>query len=193
MFSALLTALVASSSVYGASIVSRQDTTCVTRYAGILATSGDSHMSFSISPRNQIAYIGDGNNPLIVEFQECPALESNPSNGTASGNATLTGRLYAPHYGKCFAVTNQTNPEPPYYTTLRTCSTAYSQRWRVQSNGNLFFTGVTDEDGTIEQGGCTQLGYKAGSDGTPVITHTNEQITLECDNKAPFYFATTAA
>lgn len=54
--------------------------------------------------------------------------------------------------------------------------------------------GKTDEEGTDPQGGCGVLGYKASADGTPVITHTNAQITLECMSSGhAFRIVTTVA
>lgn len=82
MFTALFTAALALASVSAASLSTRA-TTCETRFAGILAAkAGDGLKSFVLSPRNQIAYVGDGQNPLIAEFQECTSLETAPHNAS---------------------------------------------------------------------------------------------------------------
>lgn len=106
----------------------------------------------------------------------------------------MTGRLFVPGQGKCIAITNQPNPGPPYYTTLATCGTGAAQRFGVFSGTDLLWVGKTDEEGTDPQGGCGVLGYKASADGTPVITHTNAQITLECMSSGhAFRIVTTVA
>lgn len=83
MFTTLIAAVLAASSVSAASLATRASTTCETRFAGILAAQvGDGFKSFVLSPRNQIAYVGDGQDPLVAEFQECTAEESSPHNAT---------------------------------------------------------------------------------------------------------------
>lgn len=58
----------------------------------------------------------------------------------------------------------------------------------VVSRSDCFIqVGNTDADSGTEQGGCGLLGYKANALGLPTITHTNQQVTLECNGTAPFF------
>ncbi|EJD34564.1 hypothetical protein AURDEDRAFT_131098 [Auricularia subglabra TFB-10046 SS5] len=171
---------------------------CVTKFAGVLSApltknSKTTSKSFTLSSKNQVAYLGDGKSPLVVQYQQCASLNSGLPTDTAAA-----GRLFVPAEGKCISITNQSKSSAPYYTTLSKCGTEYSQRFGVffNDNNSIYWdlqTGESDEEGTILQGGCGVLGYKAKSDGTPIITHTNEQITLECNSNAAFRIVTTVA
>ncbi|KZW02507.1 hypothetical protein EXIGLDRAFT_829376 [Exidia glandulosa HHB12029] len=104
---------------------------CFTRYAGTLAASTNgTYKAFTYSTLNQTVYTGRGENPLVVQFQNCNSL-----NGLRGDNATteefLFGRLYVPHLKKCIAVTNQSKTVGPYYTTMNSCNTGYAQRFRL--------------------------------------------------------------
>ncbi|KAF9458087.1 hypothetical protein BDZ94DRAFT_1201723 [Collybia nuda] len=163
---------------------------CTTTFTGIFAANHQGvRKSFTLNMQNQVAYIGDARNPLHVEFQHCPILEVGLPHET-----TQSGRVFVPSKNKCIAITNQANVVGPYYTTLANCSTDYPQRWVVELNNNnaLKWAGSSDEEGTILQGGCGLLGYKSHNGGEPVNTHSNKQITIEC-NGTPFRFAQTAA
>ncbi|KAF7984556.1 hypothetical protein HWV62_13757 [Athelia sp. TMB] len=124
--------------------------------------------------------------------QECQSLESGEPHDTQK-----SGVLYVPSKGKCVSITNQSNPKGPYYTTLTTCgkayAIAYAQRWVIdEANSNAIrWSGNSDEEGTILQGGCGLLGYKSHSKGVPTITHSNSQITVECGG-TPFRLAKKA-
>lgn len=48
--------------------------------------------------------------------------------------ARPAGRLYVPSKKQCIAITNQENKVGPYYTTLKTCDTAYHERWVVDTS-----------------------------------------------------------
>ncbi|KZV94337.1 hypothetical protein EXIGLDRAFT_708886 [Exidia glandulosa HHB12029] len=177
-------------------------TDCRTALVGILsaeiknATSGSTiYKSFTLNSANQTAYVGDGNNPLVVQFEECDSfLQGEAPTGYSVYGFPLQGRLYVPATGQCIGVTDQSKDIPPYYTTLLKCGSGYSQRFGLYYNHNngIYFTGNSDPEGCFTQGGCVNgtLGYKALSDGTPNITHTKNQITLECKNK-PFHLVTT--
>ncbi|KZV94338.1 hypothetical protein EXIGLDRAFT_835037 [Exidia glandulosa HHB12029] len=166
---------------------------CRTKFAGILSatvTNGNTttYKSFTLSKSNHTAYLGDGNSPLVVQFQQCDSLNEGEPTDTA-----VAGRLFVPSKGRCIGITNQPNSKGPYYTTLVKCGTGYSERFGVFFNADnaIYFTGNSDEEGTVLQGGCGTLGYKAASNGVPTITHTEQQITLECNSK-PLRLVTAA-
>jgi len=167
---------------------------CTTTFSGILAANSSGvFKSFTLNSKNQVAYIGDAKNPLHVEFQECQSLESGEPHDVAK-----SGILYVPSKGKCISITNQPNAAGPYYTNLTTCNTNYPSRWVVRTDNTnaLYWVGNSDEEGTILQGGCGELGYKSHNRGEPVITHSNSQITIECNSGGkvgtPFRFAKAA-
>ncbi|KZV96580.1 hypothetical protein EXIGLDRAFT_816556 [Exidia glandulosa HHB12029] len=189
MFTASLFALALSAVALAVDTTSTVD--CVTKFAGILSTNSTSgQKSFTLNSAGQVAYLGTGASPLVVQFQVCQSLQK--SNQVPN---TQTGRLFVPSEGKCIGTTNNSNAAAPYYTTLVKCGTGVSQRFQVYSNQNnaIYWYGATASDGTFFQGGCGSLGYKAEADGTPVITHTRQQITLECNSKAPFHLNSRAA
>jgi len=151
---------------------------CTTTFTGILAANVEGvYKSLTLNAKNQVAYHGDAKNPLKIEFQECQSLEVGEPHDTAK-----SGRIFVPSHNKCIAITNQPKPTGPYYTTLATCGTDYPQRWDVRTDMNnaLYWSGESDEEGTILQGGCGLLGYKSHDHGVPVNTHSNKQITVEC-------------
>ncbi|KZV93036.1 hypothetical protein EXIGLDRAFT_749370 [Exidia glandulosa HHB12029] len=163
---------------------------CLTRYAGTLAGSvNGTYKAFTLSTANQTAYTGRGESPLVVQFQKCNSLESLEGDNVTS-EALIFGRVYIPHLKKCISITNQSKTVGPYYTTISSCSTGYAQRFRLNQNerpGAIEWVGNTDPDSGAQQGGCGLLGYKANALGLPTITHTNQQITLECNSTAPFF------
>ncbi|KZV93014.1 hypothetical protein EXIGLDRAFT_836018 [Exidia glandulosa HHB12029] len=191
MFAASLFAL-ALSAFATASLAPRATATvdCVTKFAGILSTNATAYKSFTLNSAGQVAYLGTGASPLVVQFQVCQSLQK--SNQVPN---TQTGRLFVPSQGKCIGTTNNSNAAAPYYTTLVKCGTGVSQRFQVYTNQNnaIYWYGATAADGTFFQGGCGKLGYKSNAAGTPVITHTGEQITLECNSNAPFHLTNRAA
>ncbi|EJD41973.1 hypothetical protein AURDEDRAFT_115235, partial [Auricularia subglabra TFB-10046 SS5] len=187
-----LTVIALAAAVFSAPSFKRADPDCTTQYAGVLSAPVTKNgvttfKSFTLSSLGQTAYLGDGKSPLIVQFQHCTSLNLDQPPGSSAN----IGRLFVPGQGKCITITNQLNAVPPYYTTLATCGTDAHQRFGVFSGADLLWVGKTDEEGTDPQGGCGVLGYKSSVDGTPVITHTNQQITLECTNRHAFRIVTT--
>jgi len=159
---------------------------CTLILSGYLAANASGVLKkFTLNSKNQVAYIGNGKNPIAVEFQECKSLEV----GLPS-TPLKPGRIYVPSKKKCIAITNQANAVGPYYTTLASCNTQFPQRWVVDTaNKNaIYWSGSSDEEGTVLQGGCGLLGYKSKNKGVPVITHSNRQITVECKG-TPFRLA----
>ncbi|EJD41970.1 hypothetical protein AURDEDRAFT_153028 [Auricularia subglabra TFB-10046 SS5] len=166
---------------------------CTTTFAGILGApifqgANATVKAFTLNSKNQIAYEGDGSRPLVVEFQTCESLNVGLPTDTA-----VSGRLYVPSQNKCVYITNQSKPAAPYYTGLAPCSTTYAQRFGLffDQNNAIFWTGESDEEGTILQGGCGVLGYACQADGTP-LRGTGGQITIECDGFKPFWLTTKA-
>lgn len=195
-FQSLLT-LALATAAFSAPPTKRADPDCTTQFAGVLSApvtknGKTTYKSFTLSPLLQTAYLGDGKSPLVVQFQSCASLNQDK----VPGDTSNIGRLFVPSQGKCIAITNQQNAAPPYYTTLATCDAGagVAQRFGMFSGSELLWIGKTDEEGTQPQGGCGVLGYKAAADGTPVITHTNQQITLECSpDMHSFSIVTTVA
>ncbi|KAF5380168.1 hypothetical protein D9615_006105 [Tricholomella constricta] len=162
-------------------IVAR-DIDCSTIASGILAANATGvYKAFTLNSKNQVAYLGDGQNPLRVEFQECQSLEVGLPH-----DIVKAGRVFVPLRSKCIAITNQEAEIGPYYTTLANCGTDYPQRWSLDTGNNnaLRWGGKSDEEGTILQGGCGLLGYKSHNKGVPTITHSGNQITIECTGTA---------
>ncbi|KZV93022.1 hypothetical protein EXIGLDRAFT_768458 [Exidia glandulosa HHB12029] len=197
MFASLFTLVIAvSAAVAGTSteeLVARATTTpdCTTKFAGILSTNATTgQKSFTLNSAGQVAYLGTGTSPLVVQFQQCTSLQK-----TNQIPNTLNGRLFVPSQGKCIGTTNSGNAAAPYYTTLVKCGNGVSQRYRLYKNQNnaIFWYGRSTDDGTFFQGGCGQLGYKSSNTGTPVITHTGQQITLECNSKSGFLLSNKSA
>ncbi|KIM84460.1 hypothetical protein PILCRDRAFT_818024 [Piloderma croceum F 1598] len=167
-------------------IADRATPDCSTIFSGYLAANASgAFKSFALNSKGQVAYIGDAKNPMKVEFQECQSLEVGEPHDTQK-----SGRIYVPSKNKCIAITNQQNAVGPYYTSLDTCNTEYPQRWvlNTANNNAIYWSGDSDEEGTILQGGCGLLGYKSHNRGVPVITHSNNQITVECKG-TPFRLA----
>ncbi|KZP04107.1 hypothetical protein FIBSPDRAFT_712046, partial [Athelia psychrophila] len=106
--------------------------------------------TFTENTENQVAYLGDGKNPIQVDFQECESLESGEP-----VNSGKSGVIYVPSYTKCISITNQEDAAGPYY--LDDCAARdYAQRWNLdKANSNaICWAGDSDEEGTILQGGC---------------------------------------
>ncbi|GLB39245.1 hypothetical protein LshimejAT787_0604070 [Lyophyllum shimeji] len=181
----LFSQLVAISLLAGIAVakpVTIRDTDCSPIASGIFAANAAGvYKAFTLNVKDQVAYLGDGQNPLHVEFQECQSLEVGEPHDIAK-----TGRVYVPSQSKCIGITNQQAPTGPYYTTLVDCGTDYPQRWVLDTGDNnaVRWSGESDEEGTILQGGCGLLGYKSYSNGVPTITHSNHQITIECNGSA---------
>ncbi|KZV87117.1 hypothetical protein EXIGLDRAFT_697843 [Exidia glandulosa HHB12029] len=196
MFASLLTIAFAVSTAVAAGtpteLAARATTTvdCTTKFAGILSTNATTAKSFTLNSAGQVAYLGTGTSPLVVQFQQCTSLQK-----TNQIPNTLNGRLFVPSQGKCIGTTNNANSAAPYYTTLVKCGNGVSQRFRLYKNQNnaISWYGRSTDDGTFFQGGCGQLGYKSNTDGSPIITHTGQQITLECNNKSSFRLTNKAA
>ncbi|KZV93037.1 hypothetical protein EXIGLDRAFT_717686 [Exidia glandulosa HHB12029] len=177
-----------------AATVVAQEPDCRTKFAGILGApvfhgANATVKALTLNTVGQIAYVGDGKSPLVVQFQQCASLNVGLPTDTA-----VSGRLFVPEKGKCIAVANQAKATGPYYTTLRPCSTEYAQRFGLffAQNNAIFWTGESDEEGSILQGGCGVLGYECAADGTPVNVHSNKQITLVCDSFKPFWITNQA-
>lgn len=182
MFISPLVAISLLAGVAVAKPVALRDTDCSPIASGILAANATGvYKAFTLNLKNQVAYFGDGQNPLRVEFQECQSLEVGLPH-----DIVKAGRVYVPSKSKCIGITNQQAPTGPYYTTLVDCGTNYPQRWALDTGNNnaLRWAGESDEEGTILQGGCGLLGYKSHNKGVPTITHSNNQITIECTGTA---------
>ncbi|KZW00961.1 hypothetical protein EXIGLDRAFT_694341 [Exidia glandulosa HHB12029] len=202
MFASLFTLVLAVSAAVAGTpteeLVARASTTpdCTTKFAGILSTNATTRKSFTLNSAGQVAYLGTGTSPLVVQFQQCTSLQK-----TNQIPNTSNGRLFVPSQGKCIGTTNSGNAAAPYYTTLVKCGNGVSQRFRLNNQTNAIYWypyvpiqyGRSADDGTFFQGGCGQLGYKSNNVGTPVITHTGEQITLECSSKSAFFLSNKAA
>jgi len=189
MFSLIITSLFALATLANPiALESRATPDCATILSGFLAANEAGILkTFTLSSKNQVSYLGNGKNPLAVEFQECQSLEVGVPHDTQK-----SGRILVTSQNKCIAITNQANAVGPYYTTLATCDTAFHERWVVDTANNnaIRWSGESDEEGTILQGGCGLLGYKSNN-GVPIITHSNHQITLECSSSSPFYLTST--
>ncbi|KAF7979851.1 hypothetical protein HWV62_40603 [Athelia sp. TMB] len=161
--------------------VQTRDADCTTIASGYLAANATGvFKTFYLNAENQVAYLGDGKNPLAVDFKECQSLEVNEP-----VTSQKSGVIYVPSHDKCISITNQPNAAGPYYTNLTTCGGAfdigYPQRWVLDedSSNAIRWSGESDEEGSILQGGCGLLGYASHSKGVPTITHSNSQITIE--------------
>ncbi|KZP05129.1 hypothetical protein FIBSPDRAFT_766336, partial [Athelia psychrophila] len=147
------------------------------------------YKTFTENAENQVAYLGDGKNPIQVNFQECQSLESGEPAGSSK-----PGVIYVPSHAMCISITNQENTAGPYYTNLTACDASdYAQRWVIdEANSNAIrWAGDSDEEGTILQGGCGLLGYTSHGTGVPTITHSNSQITIVCGG-TPLRLTSTA-
>ncbi|KAF8067670.1 hypothetical protein FPV67DRAFT_1145758 [Lyophyllum atratum] len=165
-----------------AKAITLRDVDCSPIASGILAANATGvYKAFTLNVKNQVAYLGNGQNPLHVEFQECQSLEVGLPH-----DIVKAGRVYVPSKSKCIGITNQPAETGPYYTTLVDCNTDYPQRWSLDTGNHnaLRWSGKSDEEGTVLQGGCGLLGYKSHSKGVPTITHSNNQITVECSGTA---------
>ncbi|KZP19259.1 hypothetical protein FIBSPDRAFT_567849 [Athelia psychrophila] len=163
---------------------------CSTIFSGYLAANATGvYKTFTENAENQVAYLGDGKNPIQVDFQDCQSLE----NGEPV-NPGKTGVIYVPSHAKCISITNQGNAVGPYYTNLTSCDAHdYAQRWNLdEANSNaIHWAGDSDEEGDIVQGGCGLLGYASHDKGVPTITHSNSQITIVCGG-TPLRLTSTA-
>ncbi|KZP14032.1 hypothetical protein FIBSPDRAFT_896872 [Athelia psychrophila] len=164
---------------------------CSTIFSGYLAANATGNVlkTFTENAENQVAYLGDGKNPIQVDFQECESLESGEP-----VNSGKSGVIYVPLYAKCISITNQENAAGPYYTSLADCAARdYAQRWNLdEANSNVIrWAGDSDEEGTILQGGCGLLGYASDDTGVPTITDSNSQINIVCGG-TPLRLSSTA-
>jgi len=187
MISIGITSLLAAATMAKSIAIAYRDADCTAISSGTLSAniSGGLH-PFMLNTNDQVSYTGSTSMPLSVQFQECQSLEVGLPHDTSK-----SGRIYVPSHDKCIAITNQPNAVGPYYTALATCNTEYPQRWvlRTDMNNIIFWSGDSDEEGTILQGGCGLLGYRSDSNGVPIHTLSNNQITIECDNDTPFAIA----
>ncbi|KAH7102724.1 hypothetical protein BKA62DRAFT_698605 [Auriculariales sp. MPI-PUGE-AT-0066] len=151
---------------------------CRTTYAGILSAKvGNTLKSFTLNSANQVAYLGNGNSPLVVQYQACASLQNGEPPSTYHN-----GRVYVPAKGKCLTVSNPNAAAPPYYTTLVTCGTTNaSPGGFTMSEGNIYWVGRASSDGTILQGGCNLLGWAPTASHTPDHAHSGNQIALNCN------------
>ncbi|PFH47263.1 hypothetical protein AMATHDRAFT_68065 [Amanita thiersii Skay4041] len=160
---------------------------CVANITGVLSanTKDSGFMPFMLNADSQLFFGTE--NPLVAEFQICNGGTSNPDNNVAFG-----GRIYLPTLNKCLNVTNQENAEEPYFAQAAACDTGFlpsaAQTWnlRFDEDQGIYWSGKTDEEGTILQGGCGLLGYEAFfRDGRPILRQEQTQSRITCGG-APF-------
>ncbi|KAH7102723.1 hypothetical protein BKA62DRAFT_698601 [Auriculariales sp. MPI-PUGE-AT-0066] len=153
------------------SLVVAQAPDCRTIYAGILSAKvGSTLKSFTMNAVDQIAYLGDGNSPLVVQFQVCQSLQA----GEPNTDTIKNGRIFVPGKGKCITIVNQQATAPPYYTGLVTCGTTPPEHFTMWTDqGAIYWYGQATSDGTILQGGCNLLGWAPTTSGAPEHVHSN--------------------
>lgn len=67
-------------------------TDCITKFAGILSTNATTtQKSFTLNSAGQVAYLGTGTSPLVVQFQVCQSLQkSNQVPNTQTGERVIS-------------------------------------------------------------------------------------------------------
>lgn len=87
-------------------------------------------------------------------------------------------------------MSNQAAATGPYFTELQACDQSNgAQKFFSNDLKSYVWTGETDEEGTVLQGGCGVLYYRAkDTKGTPFVTSASavkyEQVEVVCSSDA---------
>ncbi|KAF8315018.1 hypothetical protein DL93DRAFT_2167053 [Clavulina sp. PMI_390] len=117
--------------------------------------------------------------PLEVEFQSCTP---NFGGYTGTDNTPIEGHIYIPSTGKCLTTNSATSASgPPFVFEQDDCyysddSGQFSSSFIKQSDGSIYYAGVTQADGSIIAWGDV---CKSGYFGV-LSTQTDGVATMSC-------------
>lgn len=98
------------------------------------------------------------------------------------------GIIFVPATQLCIGMSNQDAATGEYFTQLQACDQSNpAQKFHSSDLKSYTWTGETDEEGTVLQGGCGSLYYRAkDSKGTPFVTDASatkyKMIEIVCSS-----------